>query len=316
MTRQLLAFSRRQVLEPKVLDLNAVVEGIEKLLLRLIGEDIELITELAPKLPAVKADPTQIEQVLLNLAVNARDAMPHGGRLVIATARAELGPEYGSGHPAVQPGRYAMLAVSDTGCGMDAQTRAHAFEPFFTTKEQGRGTGLGLSTVYGIVKQSGGDITLESAPEAGTTFKVYLPAVEADVELYELAQPAPADVCGQKTILLVEDNDDVREMIAGILRARGHYVVEARDGVEGIAVGETHPGPIHLLMTDMVMPKVSGRDVAARLASRLKGMKVLFMSGYTGGTAVGGEGPLYPFIQKPFSAEQLIQKVCTVLSET
>lgn len=181
LTRQLLAFSRRQVLEPKVLDLNAVVEGIEKLLLRLIGEDIELITELAPKLPAVKADPTQIEQVLLNLAVNARDAMPHGGRLVIATARAELGPEYGSGHPAVQPGRYAMLAVSDTGCGMDAQTRAHAFEPFFTTKEQGRGTGLGLSTVYGIVKQSGGDITLESAPEAGTTFKVYLPAVEADV---------------------------------------------------------------------------------------------------------------------------------------
>jgi len=317
LTRQLLAFSRKQVLQPKVLDLNAVVTNIDPMLRRLIGEHIEAVMVLDPALGPVKADPAQLEQVILNLAVNARDAMPQGGRLTIETANVELDTAYARRRPGASPGPHVMLAVSDTGCGMDAETQARLFEPFFTTKGAGKGTGLGLSTVYGIVKQSGGNICVYSEPGRGTTFKIYLPRVEETVER-EGVQPGPEVAQPPKpseTVLLVEDEDGVRELVRDILQENGYSVLEARDGAEALQLSGRHPGPIHLLLTDVVMPQISGRALADQLVPRRPEMKVLYMSGYTE-NAVVHHGVLdqgTAFLQKPVTAEALAQKVRQVL---
>ena len=314
LTRQLLAFSRQQVLEPRVIALDEVVAGAGKMLKRLIGEDIELVTALAPDLGAVKADPGQIEQVVMNLAVNARDAMPDGGMLTIETVNQELGTEYTEQHRLVPPGSYVLLSVSDTGTGMDEATQARLFEPFFTTKEKGKGTGLGLATVYGIVKQSGGFIWVYSELGAGTTFKVYLPRVDEAVA----APPAPASpqsLNGTETILLAEDAAPVRSVAREVLRRHGYRVLTAADGRTALELADTHVGPIDLLITDVIMPEMSGRQLADRLVERLTKLKVLFVSGYTD-DAIVRHGILEPgiaFLQKPFSPESLARKVREVL---
>ncbi len=312
LTQQLLAFSRKQVLQPKVLDLNAVVTEVEKMLRRLIGEDIELTAVLDLALGRVKADPGQIEQIILNLAVNARDAMPQGGRLTLKTANVTLDQAYVRQHLGATPGPYVLLAVSDTGVGMDAETRSHIFEPFFTTKGAGKGTGLGLSTVYGIVKQSGGTIWVESAPGRGTTFEIYLPLVEeatANGELHPaLPPPTPG---GTETILVVEDEMSVRKLAAEFLGSNGYRVLEAQDGAEALQVCEEHRAPIHLLLTDVVMPGMSGRELAVRLVGARPEMKVIYVSGYTDDAivqhGVREEGTV--FLQKPFSLDALARTV-------
>ncbi|MEW6245990.1 MAG: response regulator [Nitrospirota bacterium] len=318
LTRQLLAFSRQQVLEPKVLDLNAVVTNISKLLRRLIGEDIELVICADPSLGRVKADPGQIEQVIMNLAVNARDAMPKGGQLTIETMNVELGEAYPLKPASVEPGRYVMLAVSDTGCGMGAETQARIFEPFFSTKELGKGTGLGLSTVYGIVKQSGGYIWVYSELGKGTVFKIYLPRVE---DPSELSEPIPAQVAvggGSETILLVEDDEMVRVLTRTILQMRGYALLEARNAKEALHLAEEHSGPIHLLLTDTVMPGLSGPELAERVASVRPDMNVLYMSGYTDKAMAHdyGREPRPAFLQKPFTPEALARKVREVLDSS
>ncbi len=314
LTRQLLAFSRKQVLQPKVLDLNTVVRDMEKMLRRVIGENIELATSLDPRLGRVKADPGQIEQVVLNLAVNARDAMPRGGKLIIETGNVVLNELYGNRHVGVDLGSYAMVAVTDTGCGMDAETQSHLFEPFFTTKELGRGTGLGLSTVYGIVTQSGGKIWVYSEPGHGTTFKIYLPRVQE--RSGEPIAENPVKVAnGSETILLVEDEDEVRGLIRKIVHKHGYTVIEARAGDEALQAAQSHPGPIHLLLTDIVMPRIGGPELARMLHQVRPGTKVLFMSGYPDG-AVQNQRLLEPgaaFIQKPFSPSVLAVKIREVL---
>ena len=315
LTRQLLAFSRKQILEPKVLDLNAVVTNLDKMLQRLIGEDIALQTALAPALGCVKADPGQIEQVIMNLAVNARDAMPQGGHLTIETANADLDESYAEERFSVQPGPYVMLAVSDTGCGMDTETQAHIFEPFFTTKGQGKGTGLGLPTVYGIVKQSGGYIWVYSEPGRGTTFKIYLPRVDAQAEALEPRSPLQESLQGTETILLVEDEERVRRLARTILAGHGYSVLEAPNGAEALRISEQRGGAIHLLVTDVVMPGMSGGELASRLIAKHLHMKVLFVSGYTD-DAIVRHGVLQagiPFIQKPFTPSTLARKVREVL---
>ncbi len=315
LTRQLLAFSRKQILEPKVLDLNAVVTNLDKMLQRLIGEDIALRTALSPALGCVKADPGQIEQVIMNLAVNARDAMPQGGRLTIETAYADLDESYAKERFAVQPGPYVMLAVSDTGSGMDTETQAHIFEPFFTTKGQGKGTGLGLSTVYGIVKQSGGYIWVYSEPGRGTTFKIYLPRVDAQAEALEPRSPLQESLQGTETILLVEDEERVRRLARTILAGHGYSVLEAPNGAEALRISEQRGGAIHLLVTDVVMPGMSGGELASQLIAKHLHMKVLFVSGYTD-DAIVRHGVLQagiPFIQKPFTPSTLARKVREVL---
>ena len=317
LTRQLLAFSRQQVLEPKVLDLNAVVAGVEKMLRRLIGEDIEVVTALASELGQVKVDPSQIEQIILNLAVNARDAMPQGGALTIETANVELAEAYARQHTSVQPGSYVLLAISDTGCGMDAGTQARIFEPFFTTKEKGKGTGLGLATVYGIVKQSGGYIWVYSEPGHGTTFKIYLPRVAEATPVQEVGQAFSPPPAGSETILLVEDEDGVRKLGREFLESTGYTVLEAQNGAEAIQVANRHMGLIHLMVTDVVMPQMSGRELAHRLAPVRPEMKVLYMSGYTD-NAVVRRGILdrgTAFLQKPFPLSGLARKVREVLEE-
>ena len=317
LTQQLLAFSRRQILEMKVLDLNALLPGVEMMLRRVIGEDIELVTRLAEDLGRVKSDRGQIEQVIMNLAVNARDAMPDGGKLTIETANAELDEAYARAHVAVTPGRYVMLSVSDTGVGMTPEVRGKVFEPFFTTKEKVKGTGLGLSTVYGIVKQSDGNIWVYSEPEKGTTFKIYLP--REDEPLEEVVERVAGGELhrGDETILVVEDEDKVREVAVRILSGQGYRVLEASQGLDAFLICTEHDGPIHLLLTDVVMPKMSGRELAETLMSIRPRIKVLYMSGYTD-NAIVHHGVLetgMDFIQKPFAVDTLARKVREVLDK-
>lgn len=314
LTRQLLAFSRKQILQPRVLDLNTIVTDMEKMLRRLIGEHIQLQTGLDPKLGRIKADPSQMEQVILNLAVNARDAMPNGGKLTIETANVVLNELYGNRHLGVDLGSYVMVGVTDNGTGMDAETQAHLFEPFFTTKEQGKGTGLGLSTVYGIVTQSGGKVWVYSEQGQGTTFKIYLPRV--DEKAAEQRTPAvPAERRGSETILIVEDEAEVRTLISKIVRRLGYTVLDARDGVLALEASSRHQGPIHLVLTDIVMPGMNGPELAQKLSVTRPETKVLFMSGYPD-EAVMHQGLLDPgaaFIQKPFSPKGLAAKLRELL---
>jgi PAS domain S-box-containing protein len=316
LTRQLLAFSRKQLLQPRILQLNDVVGEVDTMLRRLIGEDIEVVTVFGRTLGRVKADPGQIEQVLVNLVVNARDAMPEGGKLTIETSNVDVDEELSSKHEGLSPGRYVMLAVHDTGHGMDAETRSRLFEPFFTTKEQGKGTGLGLATVYGIVKQSGGYVIVESEPGKGATFKVFLHRLEAGIdEAQPLARVEPDRPNGSETVLLVEDEDVVRNLVREILERNGYAVLEARNGADALELGSGFGDPIHLLVTDVVMPKMSGRELAERLVAIHPETRVLYMSGYTDG-AIGQQGVLDPqteLLQKPFSFEDLAQKVRKVL---
>jgi two-component system cell cycle sensor histidine kinase/response regulator CckA len=318
LTSQLLAFSRRQVFQPKILDLNALVTDLQKMLRRLIGEDIDMVALLDLELGAVKADPSQLQQVIMNLVVNARDAMPYGGKLTIETANVELDREYTSRHIEVMPGSYVMISITDTGCGMDQKTRAHIFDPFFTTKELGRGTGLGLSTVYGIVKQSGGYIWVYSEPGRGSTFKVYLPRVVEPVEeAGDSAKPAPLPN-GTETLLLVEDEQAVRELAARVLKERGYRVLQAGNGIEALRISAAKPAnEIQLLVTDVVMPNMDGPDLASRLKQSQGDLRVLYVSGYTD-KAIVHRGVLdegTPFLQKPFTPEALARKVREVLDE-
>jgi CheY-like chemotaxis protein len=315
LTRQLLAFSRQAMLAPQVLDLNAVVTELEKMLRRTIGEDVSLVTRLQPNLGRVKADAGQIDQILMNLAVNARDAMPKGGMLTIETSNVDLDAGYARTHPETRPGRYVMLAVSDTGHGMTEEVRSRIFEPFFTTKEKGRGTGLGLATVHGIVKQSGGSIEVSSEPGVGTTFKVYLPRVEEAAAPRKSHPGLVHTPCGAETVLLVEDEDAVRALARRVLRDGGYAVLEASDGNEALRMVQGHAGPIHLLVTDVVMPHLGGRQLVERLVILRPEVKVLFLSGYTGDAAVrhGLLGGDFAFLQKPFTATSFAQKVREVL---
>jgi len=315
LTRQLLAFSRRQVLAPKVLELNVVVGNMDRMLRRLLGEDVELVTSLDPTAGAVNADPGQLEQVLLNLAVNARDAMPGGGRLSIETTRLALHEEHLERRHRLPPGDYACLVVTDTGVGMDEATQAHLFEPFFTTKEVGKGTGLGLATVYGIVKQSGGYIWVYSEPRRGTTVKVYLPRVPGASEAPAPAPPARAARGGNETVLLVEDAAPVRALARRSLEACGYRVLDASDGPSALELSARHAAGIDLLVTDVVMPGMSGRELAERLAPQRPEMKVLYTSGYTDDAMVR-QGVLnagVAFLQKPFVPDMLARKVREVL---
>jgi len=309
LTRQLLAFSRQQVLEPKVLALNGIVQNVEKMLHRLIGEHIDLKTNLDPMLGCVKADQSQIEQVIINLAVNARDAMPHGGNLLIETANVVLDEDYARLHPPQLPGCYVLLTVADTGAGMDAETLAHIFEPFFTTKEIGKGTGLGLSTVYGIVRQSGGHIWVESEPGQGATFKIYLP-VARPVARAPQPPAAPGDsLHGSKTILLAEDEEGLRKLTRRLLEDNGYTVLEAGLPETAIEIAYRHAGAIHMLLTDMVLPGMTGRDLASKLAVVRPEMKALFMSGYTGFTPAGLADSEIALLIKPFTRETLLRKM-------
>jgi signal transduction histidine kinase/ActR/RegA family two-component response regulator len=318
LTRQLLAFSRKQVLQPRALDLNAVVQDMERMVGRLIGEHITLVASLSPELASIRADRSQIEQVVLNLAVNARDAMPAGGRLLIETAVIDT-PD-GSPHPEVRAGRWVMLRVSDTGVGMDAATSAQAFEPFFTTKPPGQGTGLGLSTVYGVVRQSGGHVwaesmTADAGRETGTCMTVLLPAVELAPEV---AEPRPVAVRapgGEETVALVEDEKSVRELAQRILTRGGYRVIAAEDGQSGLKLIAGFREPIHLLLTDVVMPGMGGRELVERVCEMRPGIRVLYMSGYAE-DAVVRDGALAPgsgFLEKPFSPDMLLARVRELL---
>jgi len=318
LTRQLLAYSRRQVLQPKVINLNSLVVNLDKMLQRLIGEDIEMKSVIEPSLGSARADPGQIEQVIMNLVVNARDAMPRGGNLTLETANIDLDQTYARDHAGVLPGRYVMLAVSDTGIGMDPETQTHVFEPFFTTKVMGRGTGLGLSMVYGIVKQSEGLIEVYSEAGHGTTFKIYLPRVGEPAEILS-EKPLPAvPIRGTETILLVEDDSQVRELAGSVLTACGYTMLLADSALAVISKCDEHRGAIHLLLTDVVMPRSGGREVAKQVTARRPGIKVLYMSGYTA-DAIVHHGVLdagTSFLQKPFTPASLASKVREVLDQS
>ena len=317
LTRQLLAFSRKAVVEPRVLDLNALVTGTEKMLRRLIGEDISLTATLAPTLERVKGDAGQIEQVIVNLVVNARDAMPQGGKLNIETRNVELDTDYAKLHPEVKPGRYVMVAVSDTGSGMSEETKARIFEPFFTTKGQGQGTGLGLATVYGIVTQCGGHFDVHTDVGQGTSFKIYLPSVDDHLPSGKSNHGVKIVPHGRETILLVEDEDAVRKITKLTLQSLNYNVLEAENGKQALRLCEEHTQPIHLLLTDVVMPEMGGRQLAERLAASRQGIKILFLSGYTD-DAVVRHGILkaeVAFLQKPFRPCGLANKVREVLDQ-
>ncbi len=334
LTRQLLAFSRRQVLSPKALNMNQVIGDMDKILRRLMREDIELVTLLDPGLGEIWADPGQLEQVILNLALNARDAMPNGGQLTLETSNVELEANYARSELFLVPGPYLVLAVSDTGVGMDAEVKAHLFEPFFTTKEEGKGLGLGLSTVYGIVKQSGGTIVVESEKGRGTTFRLYLPRVGREKEsAVPLRDHLSESLKGIETVLLVEDEEAVRTLVREILRMHGYVVLEARHGGEAILVSQRHEGPIHLLLTDMVMANMSGKELADHLRPLRPEMRVLYISGYSEDLVLHGPGGLraesprggpgrshgererIAFLAKPFTPKTLATKVREVLDE-
>lgn len=315
LTRQLLAFSRQQVLEPVILNLNTLVADMEKMLPRLIGEDIDLNLILDPALGQVKADPGQLEQVVMNLAVNARDAMPDGGKLTVQTANAEIDATFAREHPGSVPGQYVMLAVKDTGIGMDPETQSQIFEPFYTTKGRDKGTGLGLATVYGVVKQSNGHITVDSEKGKGSLFAIYLPRIEQHVVAPAKSSPEPLDVRGSETILLVEDAEPLRRLAQLFLKDNGYQVVVAADGLQALEVAGQISGSIHLLLTDVVMPGMNGRVLAERLAPGNPSMKVLYMSGYTD-SFIAGHGVLEAgthLLRKPFTQEVLLRKVRNVL---
>ncbi|MBW2740590.1 MAG: response regulator [Deltaproteobacteria bacterium] len=313
LTRQLLAFSRKQIVQPKILDINELLTDIEKILGRLIGEDVELLTIPEPELWQVEIDPGQMEQVIMNLAVNARDAMIEGGKLTIETANADLDKNYFHEHgiKGERPSHYVMLAIIDTGSGMDKETREHIFEPFFTTKEVGKGTGLGLSTVYGIVKQNDGFVWVYSEPGKGTTFKVYLPKVKGNAEPEEKEQTPVDDLSGFETVLIVEDDDSLRNFAQKILHIYGYRTLNAENGEDALRVCKEHDGQIDLMITDVVMPKMGGKELAERLRPLYPQMKVIYMSGYTD-NAIVHHGVLEPglnFLEKPFTLESLARKV-------
>jgi len=316
LTKQLLAFSRMQVLQPRVMNLNGVVEDMGRLLPRLIGEDIELAIRTEANLGAIRADASQMEQIIMNLAVNARDAMPVGGRLIIETSNAELDRTYNSTHPIVKPGRYVLLAISDTGTGMNAETQAHIFEPFFTTKEPGKGTGLGLATVYGVVKQSGGFIWVYSEVGKGTSFKIYLPRVNQPEDKASVAPPFAEAPRGTETILLAEDEQDVREVAREFLESGGYTVIESHNGADALRLAAEHKGAIDLLVTDMVMPGMTGKELAGRLQHQHSGIGVIYMSGYSeqtvAETAQADSGML--LLTKPFSRGSILRAVREALN--
>jgi len=318
LTRQLLAFSRQQVLQPTVLEVNKLVADLEKMLRRLLGEDVELSTRLAPTTGRVKADPGQLEQVIMNLAVNARDAMPNGGKLTLETGNVNLDEAYAADHYPARAGPFVMLAVSDTGIGMSEETQAHMFEPFFTTKEKGKGTGLGLATVYGIIKQSGGFIWVYSEVGHGTTFKLYLPRVEELAERASAPAQAPArPVRGTETVLVVEDEAPVRNVARQVLERHGYTVLEAPSAEAALDLATRYTGTIHLLLTDVVMPGLNGRELASRLADLRPDARVIFMSGYTD-DAVTRHGVLEPgsaYVQKPFTPDAIARRVREVLDQ-
>ena len=316
LTRQLLAFSRKQVLQPRVLAVNAVVADVEKMLRRLIGEDIQLVTVFSEGLGTVKADPGQIEQVIVNLAVNARDAMPGGGKLVIETANTDLDEGYVRAHADARPGCHVVLSVSDTGHGMDARTLSRVFEPFFTTKGPDKGTGLGLSTVYGVVKQSGGHVTAYSEPGHGTSFKVYLPRVDEPMEPRP-GQGAVSEALsrGTETILLAEDEESLRLMFRELLEGAGYVVLEEASPEAAVAASDSHAGPIHLLMTDVVMPRMGGQELARRLLATRPQLRVLYVSGYSF-EGIGHHGLIDAganYLEKPFTSEALLRTVRRIL---
>jgi two-component system cell cycle sensor histidine kinase/response regulator CckA len=315
LTRQLLAFSRLQVLQPQVINLNSVVEEMGKLLPRLIGEDIELILRLDEDLGSIRADASQMEQVIMNLAVNARDAMPNGGKLILETRKCELEPSYTSSHPFMKPGSYILLDVTDTGIGMDEETQTHIFEPFFTTKEKGKGTGLGLATVYGIVKQSGGFIWVYSELGKGTSFKIYLPRVDGKQAHVSTAKPAAELPAGTETVLLSEDEQDVREIAREFLESGGYTVLEAKNGKEAMELAARHGGKIDLLVTDMVMPGMTGQELAVRLQRDYPGLAVVFMSGYSehAATEMANADPSVRLMTKPFSRAAMLRTVREIL---
>ncbi len=315
LTRQLLAFSRMQVLQPQVINLNSVVEEMGKLLPRLIGEDIELVIRVRKDLGSIRADAGQMEQVIMNLAVNARDAMPNGGKLLIETCNSDLDYSYASTHPLIRPGSYVQLSVSDNGTGMDAETQTHIFEPFFTTKEKGKGTGLGLATVYGIVKQSGGFIWVYSELGKGTSFKIYLPCVDHKEEVAPISRQLVEVPNGTETVLLTEDEQDVREIARQFLESGGYHVVEAKDASDAIRLASENEGKIDLLVTDMVMPGLSGQELAARLQKENPGLCVVFMSGYSehAATEMANADPSVRLLTKPFSRAAMLRAVREIL---
>jgi signal transduction histidine kinase/ActR/RegA family two-component response regulator len=310
LTRQLLAFSRKQVLEPQVLDPNQTVRNMAKMLRVLIGEDIELVTNFSEQIGRVQTDPGQLEQVVMNLAVNARDAMPSGGKIIIETQTCHLDDSYAAAHPEITPGHFVVIAVTDTGCGMDKETVAHIFEPFFTTKEQGKGTGLGLATVYGIVKQSQGHVSVYSEPGAGSAFKVYLPSIDKSVTTVIEGEASPAPK-GDGTVLLVEDEPALRVLAAESLKKLGYTVLQAGNGLEALAVADQHPGTIEIVVSDVIMPRMGGPELVDKLRQTRRDFSIIFMSGYTEAAALENAkiGTGAALLTKPFSTETLARKI-------